>query len=75
MGLAMSQKDQILQFLKTKRQLTPLEALKRFGTLRLSGRILELRQDGHRIETTMIEVGHDKRVASYILIPRRRKAA
>jgi hypothetical protein len=71
----MSQKDQILHYLKTKRQLTPLEALKKFGCLRLSGRILELRQDGHRIETTMVEVGHDKRVGSYLLIPSRKKAA
>jgi hypothetical protein len=71
----MSQKDSILQFLKSKRSLTPLEALKRFGTLRLSGRILELRQDGHRIHTTMIDVGPDKRVASYLLIHSRKRAA
>jgi hypothetical protein len=71
----MSQKMEILHYLKTKRQLTPLEALKRFGCLRLSGRILELRQDGHRIETTMVEVGNDKRVGSYLLIKQAKRAA
>lgn len=70
----MSQKRQILDYLKTRRQLTPLEALRRFGCLRLSGRILELRQEGHRIETTMVEVGYDKRVASYLLIKQAKAA-
>jgi hypothetical protein len=71
----MSQRDQILSYLKTGRQLTPLQALDRFGCFRLAARIDELREDGHRIHTTMIEVGNDKRVGSYLLIPRRRKAA
>lgn len=70
----MSQKDAVLEYLKGGRQLTPLEALKRFGCLRLSGRILELRQEGHRIETTMVEVGNDKRVGSYLLIKRAKAA-
>lgn len=71
----MSQKSEILGYLKTKRSLTPLEALRMFGCWRLSGRILELRQDGHRIHTTMIEVGPDRRVASYLLIHGPRRAA
>jgi hypothetical protein len=71
----LSQKTEILHYLKSKRQLTPLDALRRFGCLRLSGRILELRQDGHRIETTMIDVSHDKRVASYLLIKQAKRAA
>lgn len=70
-----SQKDNILAFLKTRRQLTPLEALKRFGCLRLGARIWELKQDGHRIHTSMVEVGNDKRVGSYLLLKSAKRAA
>lgn len=68
----MSQKLRILRALKRGQKITPLDALKRFGCLRLSGRILELREDGHKILTTMIEVGEDKKVARYSM---KRKAA
>jgi hypothetical protein len=71
----MSQKHEILSFLKTRRQLTPLEALKRFGCMRLGARIWELKQDGHRIQSVMIDVSHDKRVASYLLIRQAKRAA
>jgi hypothetical protein len=71
----MSQKAEILQFLKTKRSLTPLEALRKFGCFRLAARIEELRDDGHRIHTTMIDVAPDKRVAAYLLIHSRKRAA
>lgn len=50
---AMSQESEILSFLKRGRALTPLEALNRFGTFRLSARILGLRRKGWDIETTM----------------------
>jgi hypothetical protein len=71
----MSQKAAILNFLKSKRSLTPLEALRKFGCFRLAPRIKELRDDGHRIHTTMIEVGPDTRVASYLLLHSRKRAA
>lgn len=70
----MSQKAQILDFLKTKRSLTPLEALRRFQCLRLAARVKELRDDGHRIESVMIDVSDDKRVASYLLIKQAKAA-
>lgn len=70
----MSQKQQILDYLKTKRPLTPLQALKKFGTLRLGARIYELKRDGHRIQSCMIEVGEGKHVASYLLLHTKKAA-
>jgi hypothetical protein len=71
----MSQKQMILDYLKQKRHLTPLEALKKFGCFRLAARIEELRDAGYRIHTTMIDVAPDKRVAAYLLIHSRKRAA
>jgi hypothetical protein len=70
-----TQKEKILEHLKTRRQLTPLEALRRFGCFRLAARVKELREDGHHIHTTLVEVDHDTRVASYLLIKQAKRAA
>lgn len=61
-----TQNQIILAMLKSKKKVTPLTALKAAQTLRLSGRIMELREAGHNIKTEMIAVGK-KRVASYSL--------
>lgn len=61
-----SQCQRIIDYLATGAGLTPLTALHRFGTLRLSGRILELRQRGHRINSTIVE-RRGARVAEYRL--------
>ena len=45
----MSQTDAILRHLKAGRVLTPLDALHRFGTLRLAARCHDLRAAGHDI--------------------------
>lgn len=63
-----SHNAQILAHMKAGRAITPLDALERFGCLRLSGRIYDLRADGHRIDSTMIDVGDGKRVAEYRLL-------
>jgi hypothetical protein len=47
----LSQNNQILEYLKSGKKLTPLTALKKFGCFRLSARILDLRQEGHAIIT------------------------
>ena len=62
----MSQSDAILAYLKTGATLTPLEALSRFGCLRLAPRCLELREAGYRIETTIRRNGR-KYFAEYRL--------
>lgn len=59
-----SQNSQILAWLKRGRTITPLEALQKFGCLRLGGRIFDLREK-NVISTTMIEVDGGKRVARY----------
>lgn len=65
-----SQNEIILKMLQDGKRVTPLTALKAAGTLRLSGRILELREK-YNIKTEMIAVGVrggiKKRVASYTL--------
>jgi len=44
-----TQNDAILHYLKCGRKLTPLAALRLFGTMRLAARVWELRRDGHQI--------------------------
>lgn len=71
----MSQNERILKYLQThKKGITQLKALEKFGCLRLSGRIHDLREAGYRITTNIIEVpnryGETSRVAEYRLIER-----
>lgn len=70
--MKLSQKEQILKYLLThKRGITPMKAIERFGILRLSGRIYELKEDGYDIVTDIVEVknrdGDICRVAEYRL--------
>lgn len=52
----MSQKEKILEALESGVHLTPLEAMRYFGCIRLAARISELREDGYNIETNLIQV-------------------
>lgn len=61
----MSQTYQILNHLK-ERPLTPLDALKNYGCMRLSARIYDLKQQGYNIYTEIIANG-DKRYAQYFM--------
>lgn len=65
----MSQTSQILDFLKDGNTLTPLQALQRFGVLRLGARIWELRERGYRdkIKSTIVVRG-DKHFAQYRMV-------
>lgn len=66
-----SQKDRILAYLKSGHLLTPLQALRRFGSLRLGALIFDLRhKEGYNIETELITIGNHKNVARYKLIAR-----
>lgn len=58
-----SQQDRILSHLSTGATLTPLQALRKFGTLRLGARIYELRKRV-RIHGEIVVV-NGKRVARY----------
>ena len=61
----MTQTDLIRQHLESGAEITPLEALDRFGCLRLAARISDLRRDGLDIESNGEANG--KRFARYRL--------
>ena len=47
----MTQNEMILRYLQDNGSITPLDAIREFGCLRLSARIADLRAKGHEIET------------------------
>ena len=61
-----TQTAQILNYLRRGNSLTPLEALKCFGSLRLGARIFELKEAGHKIHSVLIE-RNGKHIACYSL--------
>lgn len=64
----MNQNQVILEYLKTGKTLTPLQALNKFGCFRLAARVYSLRQDGWPILSERLDVGEDKKVAIYSLV-------
>lgn len=52
----MKQTEQILDYMKNYGGITPMDALKDIGCMRLAARIADLRRDGHRIKGEKIEV-------------------
>jgi len=62
-----TQAFQILDLLYRGYTLTALEAVERFGCLRLAARVEELRRAGHQIETEWIADAEGKRFARYRL--------
>lgn len=62
-----TQKKKILEYLKTGKSITKLEALKMFNIWNSGDAIFNLREEGYNIETTMITNGK-RRFASYKLI-------
>ena len=49
-----TQADRVLDWMATGKGITPLQALKRFGCLRLGARVYDLKRAGHRIETRRV---------------------
>jgi hypothetical protein len=62
-----SQAAAILADLKAGKRLTPMDALRKYGSFRLGARVFDLKQEGHEIEKEMVEVGDGKRVARYFM--------
>ena len=60
-----SQCKRLLDYLATGKEITPLQALDRWGIYRLGARIFDLRQQGHDIRSRLV-VGR-KRFAAYRL--------
>lgn len=64
-----SQNKAILEHLKIGKTITAIDALEKFGCLRLSGRIYDLRMKGWPIDKETIETDTGKRIARYFLEP------
>lgn len=69
----MTQNEKILKYLKThKGGITPLKAMEKFGCMRLSGRIHDLRVMGYSISSEIVEVrnryGDKCHVSQYKLV-------
>jgi hypothetical protein len=62
----MSQCNDILRALKRGEKLTPLDALRRFGTIALHSRAAELRARGYKVRCRLVQRG-GKRVGEYSL--------
>lgn len=60
-----SQKKQILAYLQKGKSLTQMEALYRFGCMRLAARVCELRDDGHNILSESMKLNNGKIVSCY----------
>ena len=63
----LTQNQKILEYLKSGKKLTPLEALNKFGCLRLSARIFNLKEQGHAIITENV-TRKGKTFAEYSLL-------
>lgn len=65
----MTKKERILALLQERQGLglTALESLQLAGTMRLAARVKDLRNDGHQIDTEIIDV-HGNHVARYRLV-------
>lgn len=63
----LSQSNLILNYLKTGRELTPLEALNLFGCLRLGARIYDLKKSGYNISSRFVSK-NEKIFSSYKLL-------
>ena len=65
----MAQNKEILSYLLKGGKLTAIDALHKFNTLRLSARILNLRDEGHDIKTQFVTLKKSKkRIASYSIV-------
>ncbi|TSA65740.1 MAG: hypothetical protein D4R41_00670 [Sediminibacterium sp.] len=66
----MNQRQMVSTYLLTGATITPLEALRKFGSLRLASIIFDLRADGLNIQSENVNVGTKKKakyVAKYFI--------
>jgi len=52
----MKQTEQILDYMKSYGGITPMDALKDIGCMRLAARIADLKREGHRIKSEKVAV-------------------
>lgn len=68
-----SQKQQILDHLRSKGSITPMEGLINYGMTRMAARVDELRQDGWIILTLLSTDERGSRYARYFPVPRQNR--
>lgn len=65
------QREMILRYMRDFGSITPLDALREFGCMRLGARIYDLKRHGHQINSTMDSsvnrYGHTVHYARYSL--------
>lgn len=49
-----TQNDMVLEHLRAKGTITPMEAMNQYGIMRLGARIWDLKRDGHRITRRLV---------------------
>ena len=64
-GGVMSQASEILNSMRLGREVTGLSALNNFGCMRLSARILDLKEAGYPVVDRWIDLPSGKRVKAY----------
>ena len=69
----MTQNEKIIRYLKThKRGITPLVAMDKFGIMRLTSRIHDIRSMGYKVSSEIVEVknryGEKCRVSRYWMV-------
>lgn len=62
-----TQKGQILNWMKQRRGIDGMRALRLFGCWRLPARISELRKEGHAIRKQNVKLANGKTIARYRL--------
>ena len=63
----MTQKECILNYLKSGGTLTPMDALTRFRCFRLAARIVDIENDGTHVDHIPVRTDNGKTVMSYRL--------
>ena len=48
------QTDMILRYMQDVGEITPVDAMREFGCMRLAARISDLRRDGHQISSRIV---------------------
>lgn len=73
----MSQRSEVLKYLKKHKYITSYQAFELFGATRLSAIIFDLRKEGHEIagiwETIVDRYGDKKRFLRYFLVKKGNK--
>ena len=62
-----SQTDRILEYMLTGKSITPLEALNKFGCLRLGARIADIKAKGYLVYSEFVTTPTEKKVKRYYL--------